>query len=253
VLSPKSAGKADQLGYTNVKVYHDGLPVWKKNKKPVYSSIKSIAASREKQMPYVLVDLRETAATAEGVVPGAVSIPAADLAGAREQFPKQKSAPVILYGLSGTDMETAFATVRGWGYKNASILEGGLDSWVKAGQKLDPKALGKITYVPKALPGEISVEEFKAAAAGGTAVVLDVRETGETSAGTLSGALLLPLAELGDRMGELPKDKTLIAHCSTGARAEMAFNQLSEAGYDVKWLNAKVTVNADGSYQVEKD
>jgi rhodanese-related sulfurtransferase len=204
-------------------------------------------------MPYVLVDLRESAATAGGVVPGAVSIPAADLAGARDQFPKQKSAPVILYGLSAADMEKAFATVRGWGYKNASILTGGLDAWVKAGQKLDAKALEKITYVPKPRPGEISVEEFRTAAAGGAAVVLDVRESGETSAGTLSGALVVPLAELGGRMDELPKDKKIIAHCSTGARAEMAYNQLSEAGYDVKWLNAKVTVKADGSYQVEKD
>ena len=204
-------------------------------------------------MPYVLVDLREAAATAGGVVPGAVNIPVAGLAGAKEGFPKQKSAPVILYGLGGPEMESAFATVRGWGYKNASILVGGLDSWVKAGQELDAKAQEKISYVPKARPGEISVEKFKTAAAGGGAVVLDVRETGETSAGTLSGALVVPLAELSSRMGELPKDKKIIAHCSTGARAEMAYNQLSEAGYDVQWLNAKVTVKPDGTYLVEKD
>ena len=29
MLSPKSARKADELGYRNVKVYHDGLPAWK--------------------------------------------------------------------------------------------------------------------------------------------------------------------------------------------------------------------------------
>ncbi len=34
-------------------------------------------------------------------------------------------------------------------------------------------------------------------------------------------------------MGELPKDKRIVAHCSTGVRAEMAYHKLKEKGYNV--------------------
>jgi hypothetical protein len=33
----------------------------------------------------------------------------------------------------------------------------------------------------------------------------------------------------------------------------MAYNQLTEAGYEIQWLNAKVTVKADGSYEAARD
>jgi len=157
-------------------------------------------------MPHVLIDLRESSALTGGVVPGAVSIPEAQLAGAKDRFPKQKSAPVILYGSS--DPEKAFETVRGWGYKNASILDGGLDFWVKAGQALDPKPQEKIAYIPKPRPGEIPVADFITLADSGSAeaVILDVRGTDETSQGMLKGAVNIPLSELTNRFGEVVKD-----------------------------------------------
>jgi rhodanese-related sulfurtransferase len=204
-------------------------------------------------MPYVLIDLREASALSGGVVPGAVSIPEARLAAARDQFPKQKSAPVILYGSS--DPEKAFAVVRGWGYKNASILDGGLNFWVQAGQALDPKPRDEISYVPKPRPGEIQVAEFRRLADSGSveAIIVDVRGADETSQGMLKGAVNIPLTDLTGRLGELSKDKKIVALCNTGAQAEMAYNLLTEAGFQSSWLNAKVTVNPDGTYEVTKD
>jgi rhodanese-related sulfurtransferase len=37
-------------------------------------------------------------------------------------------------------------------------------------------------------------------------------------------------------MAELPKDKQIYVHCSTGARADLAYRELIENGYDVKFL-----------------
>lgn len=255
MLSPKSAGKADQLGYTNVKVYHDGMPVWKKGKNSVYSTVKSLQTSNKKEIPYVLVDVRNPSAVAGGVIPGAVSIPVDQLEGAKARFPKQKSAPVIIYAASEVDAVKAFGTVRGWGYKNASILEGGVEAWVSAGNSLDQTARDRIAYVPKPRPGEYSVDEFRKLADSGTpeAVILDVRGTDETSAGMLKSAVNIPLTELTERMSELPKDKNIVAQCNTGAQAEMAYNILTEAGYRSSWLNAKITINPDGSYEIVKD
>ena len=246
MLSPKSARKAVELGYTNVKVYHDGLPVWKKQKNAVYSSISGLKNFREKDIPYILLDTRSD--LSGGVIPGAVAATAASIEGMKGDFPKSKKAPVIVYG---PEAEKVFAVVRGWKYKSASILSGGAAEWTKAGQALADKPLAKVAYVPKPRPGEVSPADF-AKALGGDVVVLDVREADEVAAGSIKGAVAIPLDELEDRLADLPKGKKIVAQCSTGARAEMAYNVLKEKGYDVGWLNAKVSVDADGSYEVEE-
>ena len=37
-------------------------------------------------------------------------------------------------------------------------------------------------------------------------------------------------------MNEIPKDKRVFVHCSTGARADLAYRELVDNGYDVKFL-----------------
>jgi rhodanese-related sulfurtransferase/DNA-binding transcriptional ArsR family regulator len=48
---------------------------------------------------------------------------------------------------------------------------------------------------------------------GGEALLLDVRPAAEYAAGQLENARSIPLEELPRRMGELPRDKTIIAYC----------------------------------------
>jgi len=233
-------------------VYHDGLPVWKKGKKPLFSTVNGLNTFNEKGIPYVLIDVRAASETAGGVIPGAVTMAAGSLETMKAEFPRQKSAPVIVYG-SPADAEKAFATVRGWGFKNASILDGGTGAWVAAGNALTETSRPKIAYAPKPRPGEIAVSDFRKAADGGSgeSVVLDVRGTDETSQGMIKSAVNIPLTELSGRLGELPKGKQIIAQCNTGAQAEMAYNLLKEAGYTAGWINAKITVKGDGTYSIE--
>jgi rhodanese-related sulfurtransferase/DNA-binding MarR family transcriptional regulator len=47
----------------------------------------------------------------------------------------------------------------------------------------------------------------------GDAVVLDVRPDAEYAGGHLPGALHIPLAELADRLAELPADREIVAYC----------------------------------------
>ncbi len=62
-------------------------------------------------------------------------------------------------------------------------------------------------------------------------LILDVRNPDEANAGMIKGAMLIPDEELIARMGEVPKDKRIVTHCSTGVRAEMAYHKLKESGY----------------------
>jgi hydroxyacylglutathione hydrolase len=64
----------------------------------------------------------------------------------------------------------------------------------------------------------------------GGLVVLDVRGRNEWDAGHIPGAVHIPLAELADRLPELPKDQPLAVHCQGGGRSAIAASLLQAAG-----------------------
>jgi NADPH-dependent 2,4-dienoyl-CoA reductase/sulfur reductase-like enzyme/peroxiredoxin family protein/rhodanese-related sulfurtransferase/TusA-related sulfurtransferase len=61
-------------------------------------------------------------------------------------------------------------------------------------------------------------------------LILDVRTTPEVQQGTIPGAVHIPLDELRDRIGELPKDKEVLAFCQVGLRGYLACRILSQNG-----------------------
>jgi NADPH-dependent 2,4-dienoyl-CoA reductase/sulfur reductase-like enzyme/rhodanese-related sulfurtransferase len=70
------------------------------------------------------------------------------------------------------------------------------------------------------------------------AVLLDVRTPGEVRHGTIPGAMNVPVDELRERLGEVPKDKPLVVFCAVGLRAYVATRVLMQHGFsDVKSLS----------------
>jgi rhodanese-related sulfurtransferase len=229
------------------------MPVWKKSGGAIMANTAALKDYIEKDIAHVLIDLRDAAALKNGFIKGAVSISGKDLESAKDQFPADKSAPIILY--SDKEDMAAYSVVSGWGYKNAAILGGGIDAWTKDGGKLQKgKLLTAISYVPKPRPGEISIDDFKAAAekAVGDRIILDVRDEDETMNGMISGAVNIPAGDITARLKELPKNKEIITHCVTGLRAESAYDDLKSAGYKVRFLNAIIQIDKDGKYEITK-
>jgi len=68
----------------------------------------------------------------------------------------------------------------------------------------------------------------------GKAIVVDVREPAEFSAGHLRDAKNIPLSELSNRIGELDKfkSKAAIVVCQSGNRSAKAAGQLKKAGFN---------------------
>ncbi|MGE5360186.1 MAG: rhodanese-like domain-containing protein [Bacteroidales bacterium] len=61
----------------------------------------------------------------------------------------------------------------------------------------------------------ISLPEFKALLAHGNVLVLDVRDADSYKAGHLPGAVLLPLAEIGQHIAELKAEKRpIVTYCA---------------------------------------
>ena len=50
--------------------------------------------------------------------------------------------------------------------------------------------------------------------------------------------------------GRSPKDKFIVVHCQTGARGEIAYNVLKDAGYAVKYLEAECKCDPSGNYEI---
>jgi rhodanese-related sulfurtransferase len=67
----------------------------------------------------------------------------------------------------------------------------------------------------------------------GRSFLLDVRQPDEYRAGHIAGATLIPLGELPQRMGDLPKDREIICVCRSGHRSQVAVRQLQSAGFNV--------------------
>ena len=63
------------------------------------------------------------------------------------------------------------------------------------------------------------------------AFLLDVRTPDEYRQGHLRGAVLVPLGELERRMGEVPRNRTVLVYCAVGSRSRMAAGLLARKGY----------------------
>jgi len=85
------------------------------------------------------------------------------------------------------------------------------------------------------------------------ALVVDVREQVEWDAGHISGALLIPLGELGGRVAELPRDRRMVIVCRTGSRSGYAADALYAAGYDAANLGGGLFAWAAASHPLEPD
>ncbi|MBI5068939.1 MAG: sulfurtransferase [Deltaproteobacteria bacterium] len=255
-MSPKSADKAKALGYTNVRVYHEGMPAWSKGHFGLLAAQHLKEAWIDKDIPAVLLDVRPADEAEKGFIQGAVGMPAGALAkGLRTLPPADKKAPIIVYG-AGQEAEQAAARIIAAGQSNVKVLAGGFEAWKSAGYPVATGKLGrKVAWAPKPRPGEIAWDEFTRLAKKIPAdtLILDVRNDDEAQSGMIHGARQIPAEDLEKRLAELPRDKRIVAHCSTGVRAEMAYHLLKEKGFEkLAFLNGNIAIDNRGRFKLSR-
>ena len=69
------------------------------------------------------------------------------------------------------------------------------------------------------------------------ACVVDVRRASEYANGHIEGAINIAHTRLAPRLNELPRDKRLVVHCLSGARASAAVSFLEGCGFDATAVN----------------
>jgi NADPH-dependent 2,4-dienoyl-CoA reductase/sulfur reductase-like enzyme/rhodanese-related sulfurtransferase len=109
------------------------------------------------------------------------------------------------------------------------------------GSAKDPVNIAGFTAA-NILRGDVEVAHWPELAAGGAPgrefpLVLDVRTRAETSAGAVPGAVNIPLGELRQRLGELPRDREIWVHCGVGQRSYYAARILKQHGFRARNLS----------------
>jgi rhodanese-related sulfurtransferase len=101
---------------------------------------------------------------------------------------------------------------------------------------------------------EITVDELARRIGGGNVVLFDVRNPDEYVSAHVGGAVLVPLHEVPDRVGEFPASGEVLVICKSGGRSGQAVEFLREQGVDainiaggtMAWIQAGHPVETGG-------
>jgi hydroxyacylglutathione hydrolase len=98
------------------------------------------------------------------------------------------------------------------------------------------------------------VDEVDAASLPEAAVLLDVREPEEFSAGHIASSINVPQADLAVRLDTIPRDAPVVTVCRSGARSMRSAQFLKQMGYgDVSSLRGGVSAWEEAGHPLEAD
>ena len=174
---------------------------------------------RRQRLGAVVLDTRDPNEFAVGHLVGAVNV---GLAGRYAEFAGgviQPGAPIVLVTDPGMELEA----------KNR-LARIGFDNVV--GHLADP--VTTMHDHPDDVARSARVDVAGLDEALGTTEdlqLVDVRQPGETEAGTIPGATLIPLTRLNERLASLDASRPTIVYCAGGFRSSIAASRLAAAGF----------------------
>ncbi len=102
------------------------------------------------------------------------------------------------------------------------------------------------------LPLTIDAETVNGLRNNPAVFIVDVREDHEFAAGHIPEATLIPLGQLGSRLNDIPKDKTVVAVCRSGNRSGQATEILRQAGFDAHNMSGGMIAWEQAGFDTER-
>ena len=169
----------------------------------------------------LIVDTRLAADFSNGFIPGSLFIGLegrlAEWAGSLLSYRQ----PIILVTDSGKEEETIIRLAR-VGFNNVEgYLNGGFETWKKAGEKID-------------IIIDIEADEFAMDIPfDDNLAIVDVRKENEFIEGHVKDAINLPLSDMRDiaQIAQLEETQNIYLHCASGYRSLIAASLLKQQGY----------------------
>jgi rhodanese-related sulfurtransferase len=193
-----------------------------------------------------LLDVRSEGRFATGHPLFAASFPLGRLqAEVFDRLPR-RSVPLVVYGdgpgagsgKSAADAATAVRRLRSLGYRDVSLLAGGLTGWTAAGGELfadvntPSKAFGELVAATAGTPDVTAWDLQTMLRDGQDVVVVDARRFEEYQTMSIPTATSVPGAELILRVGALAPDPatTVVVNCAGRTRSIIGTQSLINAG-----------------------
>ena len=102
------------------------------------------------------------------------------------------------------------------------------------------------------LPDTVDAQTVASVKDRADVVVLDVREQWEYDEQHIPGVTLIPMAEVPNRLSEIPTDKTVIVTCRSGNRSGQVTDYLRQLGYtNVHNMSGGILAWEQAGYSVE--
>ncbi|HTS43567.1 MAG TPA: MBL fold metallo-hydrolase [Puia sp.] len=172
------------------------------------------------QNDVIILDTREGIKFTDGFVPGSINIGLngrfAEWAGSLLSF----DMPIVLVTENGKERESVVRLARVGFDQMKGYLEGGFESWQKAGEPIDMIINVEADELAMDLPFDNKL------------VVIDVRSETEFADGHVRGAINMPLNDLTDpgNMADIDDHFNVYVHCGGGYRSVIASSLLKRQG-----------------------
>ncbi|OBH04584.1 hypothetical protein A5696_04665 [Mycobacterium sp. E2699] len=194
-----------------------------------------------------LLDVRGPQEAADGVIPGARTMPLPALTDSLTAL--DPSAPVVVYCASGYRSMVAASVLRSAGFDDVSDVVGGFGAWQDAGFPVSDR-----DEIASDAP-RVGPRAAKALVDAG-ALLLDVREPHEWCTEHAPTAMLMPAGRVRTRQHELPRDRCIVVVCRSGGRSAAVAASLRRSGFDAvnlaggmcAWGAVGLPVVNDGGY-----
>jgi len=201
------------------------------------AALKSLLGGKE---PFALIDVREAGEYNSSHIPGASLL-------ARRQLELQvppavpfKGTPIVVCDDDGRRARLAAGTLEGMGYRQVSVLDGGINRWVtdgfetEWGMNVPSKDFGEKVEVVHHVP-EVECKDLAARIQKGEKfVILDSRTPEEFRRFCIPGGRSVPGGELALRITDiakdLDKDTTIIVNCAGRTRSIIGARVLQRMG-----------------------
>jgi hydroxyacylglutathione hydrolase len=191
-----------------------------------------------------VVDTRPAREFALGAVPGTINIPRnrAFTTWSGSLLPYDVELYLLLDDQGDSTVDSVIRQLAGIGLDRVVGYFGGevMEAW--------HASRGALQTIP-----QIDAAEVRAGAPDGRLALLDVRSPSEWAAGHVPGSSNIPVADLQQRLAEIPRDRPLVVHCYSGSRAAIAASLLRARGMaDVRVFAGGFAEWARAGYPVDR-
>ncbi|NIO06612.1 MAG: sulfurtransferase, partial [Deltaproteobacteria bacterium] len=221
------------------------------------TELQELHESREGRSVYV-VDVRSPAEFLQGHIPGSLSIPGGQAVQRTDDFIAVREAKIVFVSDGQARATMTAYWFKQMGFDNVSVLEGGIERWVKGGNRLSTKVLNPengIIDEARRTVRTLPPTDLVSFVASTDALVLHVGSSSDFEKGHLPKSLWVSRGWMEIKTNELCPNKSLpiILTCADGRQSVLAARTLQRLGYAaVKVLQGGVDGWNEQGHPIEK-